>query len=77
MCDSTGNNFLVAIGRLLYHSTLGLRVIKKKREVAREALYFLAAAHYVPTPTLKTTSGQMIPPKSGRVQECHLIQVSF
>ena len=27
--------------------------------------------------TLDTTLGQMAPPKSGRVQECHLIQVAF
>jgi len=28
-------------------------------------------------PTLETTLGQRAPPKSGRVQECHLIQVAF
>ena len=28
-------------------------------------------------PTLETTLGQMAPPKSGRVQESHLIQVAF
>ena len=27
--------------------------------------------------TLETTRGQMATPKSGRVQECHLIQVAF
>ena len=30
-----------------------------------------------PRTTLETTSGQMAPPKSGRVQECDLIQVAF
>ena len=30
-----------------------------------------------PDTTLETTLGQMAPPKSGRVQECHLIQVAF
>jgi len=28
-------------------------------------------------PALETTLGQMTPPKSGRVQECHLIQVAL
>ena len=28
-------------------------------------------------PTLETALGQMAPPKSGRVQECHLNQVAF
>jgi len=27
--------------------------------------------------TLETTLGQIAPPESGRVQECHLIQVAF
>ena len=31
----------------------------------------------VTQPPLETPLGQMAPPKRGRVQECHLIQVAF
>ena len=37
----------------------------------------LLSRHCLPETTLETTLGQMAPPESGRVHECHLIQVAF
>ena len=85
----TGSEREFFIDNLMVRIHLIVEIILVERPCAMEFVFFLLSgspisafpSHTSPASrlgsALETTLGQMAPPKSVRVQECHLIQLAF